>query len=146
MPGVMASGVVQTRALQLAALNALKEDDQPLEEASLILFTNQVFPTRDTKASDLVEATFPGYAAKTALVFGNAHVDEDGRAVIKAPSATFILGGDGEGEMVYGWAIVSADKETLYAAEAYGQEKPVMEPGQGVTVQPAIYYEDRSLI
>jgi hypothetical protein len=143
MPGILGSGPVNVRSFQLSALDALKGVGLPLAAASLILVKNNFGgATKDTTIDDLEECDFTGYAAEAGLVFGDAHIDTDGKAVIKAPSVTFTCTGTVTGNEVYGWALVNAAKDTLYVAQSFSQAYMMMTAGQGLTVQPVVTFPD----
>lgn len=131
-----------TLAVQIAALEALKGTGLPLAAATLILFTNNVEPTRDTVMADLDEATFNGYAAEAGLAFGDAYLNSAGRVVIGAPSHTFISTNGLVAETVQGWALVNAGKTTLYYAERLSQPVPITAGDQGVNIDPIVAYGD----
>jgi hypothetical protein len=143
MPGILGSGPVNVRSFQLDALDALKAVGNPLEAPTLMLVKNNFgSPSKDTVIGDLEECDFTGYAAEAALVFGDAHTDTDGKAVIKAPSVTFTCTGSATINEVYGWALVNAAKTALYVAQSFSQAFVMGTAGQGLTVQPVVTFPD----
>jgi hypothetical protein len=131
---------VSTLALQLAALTALKATGAPLEEPTLILFVNQVTPTKETVIGDLVEATFNGYAEVEELVFGTPYQNVNGQAQMNAPSVDFVSTDGVIQETVFGWALVNAAKTALYYCELLTTPVPITAGGQGVNIDPEIIY------
>lgn len=142
MPGIIATQAVNVRALQLAALEALKATGEPLETPTLILYQNNHSPSKETVIGDLTECNFTGYAAVAAVAFGAAHIDTDGKVKMKAPSETFVASGAAVGNSVFGWAITNAAKTALYVAQAFDTEYVISETGQGITVQPEVVFPD----
>lgn len=84
----------------------LVELDAILAEASLVvLWTNSgLIPTVTTVFTDLVLATFSGYAPVTPS-FGAGGIDSNGNAARTAGVCQFTHNGGGVSNNVYGWAL-----------------------------------------
>lgn len=129
---------VITKARKLAMLNALKATGGVLETPTVILLRD--LPPADALTDavvvgDLVESAFGGYAAKTAVAFGAAHVGLDGTYKMVAPSANFIFNGT-DPEVVKGYAVVNAAKDAVYSVTRFEEPINLTIADQGFEVIP----------
>lgn len=77
---------VSTYAAQLAALNQMAATGGPLDDLTMVLFTNVVGSIpRTWTVDDLTQPDFPGYGSVAGLAFGPAYLAPGNLASIAAP-------------------------------------------------------------
>jgi len=123
-------------AIDIAILTELIDTGNLLDATTLILFQNDIVPTPATVMSDLTEATFTGYAAAAAIVWGTPYLDVTGIALVTAASHEFVSTGSTIGNIIYGWALTNAAKTDLKKAARFTTPIGISATGEGVTVVP----------
>lgn len=87
-------GPVYSRGSLLALLTAAIAATELFDGAKIHLVENTDPITPDTPVGDLVEATYEGYAASSAVVFLTPHTDINGVAVVQVTPKEFKPTGD----------------------------------------------------
>lgn len=138
-PGALVAPVDELRA-QLDRLTAVAPgapDAGRLNGSKMILFKNDVHPTKDSVLGDFTPATFPGYATSAAIVWGAAFEAEDGSAQIVGPTVQFLSDDLPDPvETVYGYCVVNGDADELIFAERFAAPIQVDHEGQPINVVP----------
>lgn len=131
---------ISTILTRLAAMNELKAAGQPLNAATLILYSNAVAITPHTVIGDLTECIFTGYAAEAGIGFGAAYLDQAGNVLLAAPSVQFESTSGTPAENIVGWGLVNVGKTALYYAEALPIPVAITQASQGVLIQPTVAF------
>lgn len=141
MPSASDNGQqVTTLPTSKAVLTALTATPQIYYQPTLHLNTANITVTPDTDLTAMVEATFTGYAAVTAVAFGTPGNGENGSAEMFAPSHTFTCSGGTPNETIYGWYLTDSGGTSLYLYVPLATPVQIANVGDQVTVQPAVQY------
>lgn len=106
------------------------------------LYKNNVTPTIDSTGATFTEATFPGYAEKTAVAFPAAAIGLDNRAFSTAPSQTYVRNVTGAQELIYGYYVLDGGGNLLWA-EKFGAAVAMTANGDFLTIVPTRKNGDR---
>lgn len=131
---------VSSLATQLAALAEQTASGGPLHLPTLVAFTAPSVVNSATLFSDLVIATFDGYANIAALAFGTPYINVAGVAVVDAPGGDFICTGTTTSEVIVGMALVNAGLTALYYSWIFDTSIPITAIGQGWNFNPSVPY------
>lgn len=131
---------VSSLATQLASLAEQTAAGGPLHLPTLVAFTAPSSVSRATVFSDLVIATFDGYANIAALAFGTPYIDVSGTAVVDAAGGDFICTGTTVSEVIVGVALVNAGLTALSYSWIYDTPIPITAIGQGFRFNPTVPY------
>lgn len=107
----------------------------PFVGAVLHLSTTNFTPGKNTILADFTEATFTGYAASSAIVWGASHLDVNDNAVSVGSAKTFLQTGDTVTNIVFTWFVTTALGAYLMGG-AFDTPLNFAEAGDGVTVIP----------
>lgn len=129
-----------TQQVKMDMMTALKAATKPLNTATLILFTNDVADTDDHVIGDFTEASFGGYAAVAAQVFGNVFIGPDRKIWLAAPSVEFVMTDLSALQTIKGYAIVKADKSVVYYHQTLDAPVNLVRVNQGFLIQPVLPY------
>jgi hypothetical protein len=83
------------------------------------LFTNPITPDKTTVAADLVEATFPGYAAQNITTWGAAILNASVQGESDAATVTWTAAAGSLGNQIWGYWVEDAGGTYLWA-EPFG--------------------------
>lgn len=98
----------------------------------LHLFKNNHVPDVTDVNGDYTEANFSGYAAISALSFGAAFVNPDGKGEVDASPESFTHNGGGTSNTIYG-AYVTDDGGDVVYAERFGAPISMASNGDLIT-------------
>ena len=88
--------------------------------AEIMLFKNDITPTKDTLLADLTPCDFTGYARSAGIAWAAAYEAESGAGEMVGGAAQFLqTGADPEPQSAYGYGIVDAGGTLLLAAERF---------------------------
>jgi hypothetical protein len=124
------------QAIQLAILAAMVATGGPFATLTLRLFVNQLNFSNTTALTDLTEATFTGYTAAAAQVFGTPYIAPDGNPHLTAPSTQFTAGALTTPETVYGYYLTNAAGTSLVAGGTLAIPVPITKQYDGLTIEP----------
>lgn len=129
---------VYPRTSDLKVLTELKTVDNYLDGAKVMLFKNDIVPTKATVLGDLVAADFSGYAISSAVVWGTPFIDANGNATVQAASVQFTQTADTVSNTVHGWGLVGDPGGTpfLAAVERFATPVAMLEAADGLVVDP----------
>lgn len=127
----------------LTALIAAGPPAGRLNGVKVHLFQNNIVPTPATILTDLVEATFDGYAASAAVTWGSVVVDPAGNAVVYGDAKTFTMTGSTTPNTVYGYYVTNSAGSTLEYLELF--DSPVGFGGPGTTLVLLPAYKEGQL-
>lgn len=91
-----------TQAVIIAAMSAWKTS---LTVGTVVLFTNNMTPTKLTNFEDIVEPTASWYA-EHASPLGAIYIDAGGQVAFTAPSVEYVYTGTDAATIVYGWGYI----------------------------------------
>jgi hypothetical protein len=133
---------INPQAELLAEVAALIASAAPLYEPTLHLVQQNIAVTPTTPLSVLTaaEASFPGYAAVTAIAWGAPGNSPTGGAEVFAPSHTFTQGASPIPQTIFGWYITDSGVTVLLRYVALANPVPVVLTGDQVTIQPALQF------
>lgn len=122
---------------RFAIVDLLKATSGYLDGLVVRLFQNDITLTPAAGWGDLVEATFSGYAASSAVVWGSSYVDALGRVHTTAASKQFTASGSTVANVCYGYAVTtSGGSPALKWAVKFPAPVAFAATGNAVIVQP----------
>lgn len=127
-------------------LAALIAASAPFNGAIVHLYMNNVSPVKNQGVTQFTEATFTGYAASSALVFGTVLVDVNGVAVLQGGQKEFVASGSTIGNNIYGAYVTDSTGATLLDAWRFADAPLVIaNSGDGVLVTYLLSLESPTL-
>lgn len=116
----------------------------PLDGAKVGLYTNEITLNKDLVYADLEQPTFTGYAASTAVVWGDSYVTQDDRVLLTGDAKKFECTGGTPSDTVRGYFLYTgtAPNEVLLMAEEFENPVFISEVSNGVTVVPVVTMPD----
>jgi hypothetical protein len=128
---------VVTRAAQKSFLAALVATGGPLAGATCHLFINDIAVSERTALADLTEASFTGYAASGAVVWGSPRNEVGAGAAIDGDLKTFSASGTPTPQSVVGYYLASSGTTpALLYVERFDAPVVFAEAGDVVRVLP----------
>lgn len=129
------AGVTNTPALK-AMLTENVGVGGRLNAVKVMLFQNDITPSKQTLLADLVEATFDGYARSAAVTWGTVGQTSTGAAEVYGDTKLFTSSGDTTPNTIYGFALVNTGGTAVEYAERFASPIPVSQTGITVPVTP----------
>jgi hypothetical protein len=99
------------------------------------LFQNDYVPVDGTVLANLTEATFQGYASQGIAAFGLS-VIAGPRAIAQAASLTFTKGFGGVTNQIYGYYVIDAFANLLWAERDPASPIPLVNTGDSYVITP----------
>ena len=99
----------------------------------ILLYVNNVSPAAVVQLTDLVEATFPGYARQSPL-FSTTAFNPDGSSSTFAPPLTWVRSPGAGTQTVYGWAAVDSISGALVCLAPFATPVVLALPGDQVQI------------
>lgn len=138
---------ISTIGMKKAALAALIAVGGRLAGAKVMLFTTPVIVKETMHVSDLVEATYTGYAQKTIAAWVGPYVDTSGLVRIDGGDLLFQPTDSVIQETIYGYAIINAAvvgppvvaADVMYV-ETFAPPVPLLDADHGVVVDVTLPY------
>ena len=115
-------------------IDDLKDVGEYLDAVVVKLYQNDYTPNPDTVLADFTEATFDGYAASTAIVWGATFTNSVNQAETVGDVKQFTATGATTPNLIYGYYLVSG--ATLKGGEKFDSPVPVNGVGDAVIVIP----------
>jgi hypothetical protein len=125
---------------QIASLAALTATGGLLATGKVHLFANSLSPLPTTPLSDLVEATFTGYAAISFGTFGAPYIGPDGFVHITAPGVQFIATDGVVVNTIYGAYLTDTAGTLLIAIALFVEPVPITQASDGIFYAPDWMY------
>lgn len=122
--------------MRRAILAALVATDGLLDDVEIHLYQNNYTPGPASVLGDFTEATFDGYAASDAVVWGTPFTDLLDNAVVAGGSKQFTSTGATTPNVVYGYYVTDAAGTGYKYAERFDNPVNIDGAAQAVVVLP----------
>jgi hypothetical protein len=131
---------VSTRAFLGTICGLINGESSALGLCQLVLYKNPVSLGADTVLADLELCDFDGYTSAGLSGNGAVYNPLRMRWEVVMPSQSYICTGNTTPNVVYGWALLNDDSDTLRYAENFDSPIPINDAGDGLVVEPVYTY------
>ena len=128
--------IVLPTSQSIAIIDALKAVGNLLDDCVVHLFVNNIAVTASTELADFTEATWNGYAASSAVVWGETYTDSNGDAITIGDTKQFHAADPVVAETNYGYYITDTAGTELKFAENFATPIPIVDEDDAVIMTP----------